>query len=284
MASKSQMKILLLLSCFAFAFAGAFKSNAQTIPDVDICALFDSYDKYEGRTISSTALMTYSTVGRVDGGDSVLYSLKCNNPDYFATVSGGSSKTWKFLTDLKPESNFILEIEFVGRIKIGETLGFGHLGWTRAEVNIQRVKSSKVLTTEAKPNWPNHKAAAPLTARAKKVDIDGKVFLQSLYIQPKRMKDDISLLLSDDFVFKKNDGKSLSKDEYLNRDYPIIASWKGGWTSLGMSEVKRTKQGLSALGTVAIDVNTKDKQTFICRLSFILKDGFWVISSAQLED
>lgn len=276
------MTILRILLCIVFAFAGAIRSDAQAGPDVDFCSLFDSDNKYEGKTISTTARITYSTVGRVDGDDPVLYSLKCNDSDHFADVYFGTKQSSNFLKDLKLETLFIFEIRFVGKITVKETLDFGHLGWSRAQIKIERVKSSQALPTERKSDWPDGEAAAPLTERAKQLDVDGKIFLQSLYIQPKRMKDDISSLLSDDFLFKNN-GKTFSKEEYLKADIPIITSWKRGWTSIGITDVKRKNKGVSARGIVKTDLNTPDEKTFSCLLSFTLKDGFWIISSAQLK-
>ncbi|MFN0278550.1 MAG: hypothetical protein ACKVRN_08110 [Pyrinomonadaceae bacterium] len=258
------------------AFAGAVK--AQAIPEVDFCALFDSYDKYEGKTISSTALMTHSTVTRVHGDWSEFYSLKCNDQDHFALPSGGSSKTWNFLNDLKPESNFIFEIKFVGRITISELLDFGDMGWTRAEIKIQRIKSSQLVGTEVtRPNWD---ASAPLTERAKRLQWDAQNFLKSVVIAPKRMEIDIPSLLSNDFVFTSKGG-SLNRNEYLNLNSPLVVN--SGEFSYGNLSTKRDKEGLTVNGVIETDRRTKDSKTFNCTMKYVLKDGFWVIKSAQLK-
>jgi hypothetical protein len=277
------MRIRPLLVCIAVVLGVAIESNAQSIPDVDFCDLFDSYEKYEGKTISSTALMTYSTVGRLDGDESAMYSLTCNDPDHIAHISYGRKQSWNFLKNLKPETRFIFAIKFVGRITIAETLNFGHLGWTRADVKIERVKSSQSLPTESKSNRPNYDAPSRLTERARQLQAIPSQFLPSLYIPPNRMPDDVSSILSNDFIFTKKDGSILSKDDYLKSDSPMIASNKGGSTSIGMRDIKRDKNGLSAIGVVKTDLNTPHEKTFRCLLSFRLKDGHWVINSARLK-
>src|SRR5688572_25921933 len=79
---------------------------------VKYCSLFDP--AYQGKAVSSSALMFYSTVGRVDGGDTFLYSPQCNNPDYFA-IPKGTSRVWskwqRFFDQLPPEKNLTLEIK-----------------------------------------------------------------------------------------------------------------------------------------------------------------------------
>ena len=127
--------------------APALQGNGQSRPKfVKYCSLFDS--TYDERTVSSIALMFYSTVGRVDGGDTFLYSPDCNGPDYFS-IPSGNSKVWgkwqSFFDKLPPEKNLAIEIKFEGKPDVAIAGLFGSLdGWARAEIKFSKIVSSGV--------------------------------------------------------------------------------------------------------------------------------------------
>src|SRR5438874_7855845 len=107
-------KCFCLQVAILLVFATSLSANRQRKPAfVKYCSLFDS--TYEAKTVSSSALMFYSTVGRVDGGDTFLYSGDCNGSDYFA-IPQGNSRAWakwqNFFDKLPPEKNLTLEIKF----------------------------------------------------------------------------------------------------------------------------------------------------------------------------
>lgn len=277
------MKVLLIISTLFFGLIGAIKSNAQSVPEIDFCDLFESYEKYEGRLISSTALITGLTVPFEDSEEDRMYSLKCNDPDHVSHITFATKQPFKFLKYRKTEERYIFAIKFVGRIVVAETLDFGHLGWARADIQIAKITQSLGLPTESKLYWPNRDAASPLKDKAKQLRAFPSQFFPSLYIPPQRLRDSVGSLLTDDFILTKKDGKTLTKDEYLKLDPPIIASYKGGGTIVGMKEIIRNKNGVSAVGSITTDDQTPDEQTFTFLLSLTYKDGSWLLNAVKLK-
>src|SRR5689334_13060920 len=74
---------VIILSACALSYSQSKGTHAS---EPDYCAAVDSAAGGRRRTIRMKALMTWSTVARVDGGDTVLYSPRCNSGDYFANV------------------------------------------------------------------------------------------------------------------------------------------------------------------------------------------------------
>lgn len=143
--------IILSATFFLFSHLIVGQVNIGKPKNVDYCSIFDLSNNYSGQIIKSRAFMTYSTVTRVDGGDSFLYSKNCNNGDYFAVTNfsklNNLSKWEKFFAKLPGEKNFIFEISFIGKLQTSVIPFFGHLGWSRAEIEIFKIESMKDITS-----------------------------------------------------------------------------------------------------------------------------------------
>ena len=183
---------------------------------VNFCSLFDPAN--DGRTITSTALMFHSTVGRVDGDDTFLYSAACNGPDYFA-IPEGNAKVWgkwkRFFDALPSEKHLVLEIQFEGKPEVATAHLFGSLsGWARAQVTLSKIISIKDVTERpgTRANWD---APKPETDRIEAMRGLLDVFLTPLSA-PIHGNHHLLDLMSEDFRFVDLSGKVFGKNQYAS--------------------------------------------------------------------
>lgn len=136
------------------------------VSKISFCEVFDGSDSFDGKLVITEALMTYSTVSRVDGGDSFLYSPKCNNQDFFAVTefSDGITKTVKqFFSKLPDERNFVLKVTLTGRARSSFIPLFGHLSWSRSQFVVEDINNISNITNDSSHVPPNFDDEAPLT-------------------------------------------------------------------------------------------------------------------------
>jgi len=175
------LKILLLLLTIASVASAAFPQKAQPS---SYCELFKAPISKDGRVVTTEAYMTYSTVGRVDGGDSFLYGPNCNNEDYFAIAHFAKKlpkSTHKFFSGLPNEKQYVLKLVVTGRLRTSFLPLFGHLGWSRSQFDIDTIESISNVTTDSQVVRPDLVAEAPLTEAARLLrDLNSDIVLNLL--------------------------------------------------------------------------------------------------------
>jgi len=265
--------------------APALQGNGQSRPKfVKYCSLFDS--TYDERTVSSIALMFYSTVGRVDGGDTFLYSPDCNGPDYFS-IPSGNSKVWgkwqSFFDKLPPEKNLAIEIKFEGKPDVAIAGLFGSLdGWARAEIKFSKIVSIRDVTSSTNAVVPNHNAAKPNVERIEGLRNDLRNFLQTLY-SPSNARQDMLNSLPDDFVFVDFTGKSFKRDQYLSLNAPWDTASAGLKESRMSSRLKsKTNDTMIWRGTFVLGFTSAPTKIYYCDVTFVLRDGKWTLRRAAM--
>ncbi len=276
------------LLAFVFLIGYPISANAQkmklsSIHYLDFCSLYQ--DQNLNKTFKSRALMFYSTIGRVDGDDSFLYSPDCNSGDYFAVYGDGSKgwKTWdSFFRNLeKKQKHYVLEVEFEGRMVLANDYLFGHLGWARAALTTSRITSVKDVTDTGRGIQHKYKSPTPLTHQVEQLGFDCYEFLRSLYTltEPKQFE----ALLLPTFVFVDEAGQSLSKSEYLARERHQIELRTAKTLSSGRKFVKRSGNTLTELGTIKITDEDGSTRTFSCEMAFQLVNDEWKLSQARMK-
>jgi hypothetical protein len=262
-------------------------SGQQSPPFVKYCSLFEP--TYEGKKVTSTALMFYSTVGRVDGDDTFLYSAGCNGPDYFA-IPEGSSKAWgrwqAFLGKLPPEKELVLEITFEGKSEVETARLFGSLdGWVRARIIPSKVLSIRDITQTPNAVLANSDAPKPQVERIEHLQNIYRNFLQSLYA-PSNAAQYVLDSLSYDFTFVDSNGKSFKKDDY----HTLNAPWAGATSELSRLKETRTSYLLKSKtrdtmiwqGTLQLVFTTGAVKTYYCDLTTVLRGGSWTLRNARM--
>lgn len=268
-----------------FVGAPALQVNGQRGPKfVKYCSLFDQ--TYEGKTVSSSALMFYSTVGRVDGDDTFLYSADCNGTDYFA-IPEGNSKVWgkwqNFFDKLQPEKELTLEIKFEGKPDV-ETAGlFGSLdGWARAQIKFSKILSIRDVTPLPIAVRPDYEAPKPHIERIEGMRNKLRNFLQSLYA-PSSSKTYVQDALSDQFLFVDSSGRTFKKDQY----FTLHAAWTDSYTGLKefqtSSRLKsKTNNTMIWRGTLKLVFTAGPVKPYYCDVKFILRNSDWIVSQATM--
>jgi hypothetical protein len=184
------------------------------------CSIFNQIENLNNRIIKTNALMFYSTVSRVDGDDTFLYSPHCNKGDYFATVDFSNLKNSgylrRFLTKLPGEKNFILEIYFTGKLQTSLTPAFGHLSWAIAEMNVFDVTSIKDVTALPNTIKPDYEAATPLKSKGTELQsINSQILFFFVFGDKSSYSQDIERYISDDFTVIDKLGRTFGKNNYL---------------------------------------------------------------------
>lgn len=190
---------------------------AQTVSH-SYCSLFDQAKTYENKIVKTNALMSYSNVSRVDGGDTFLYSPNCNNGDYFATIDTfeikKSSKLRGFFAKLSKEKNFIIEVYFTGKLQTSLTPTFGHLSWARAEMKIFEISSIKDVTEEPKTKKPDNEAETPLISKGSELQsLNSQILFY--FVSGDKSLLDIERYTSKDFTLTDKLGRTFDKNNYL---------------------------------------------------------------------
>lgn len=164
---KSKVICCLIVSLvFSYQYSLEMSAKPQDIKTVNYCELFE-LEKYDGKVIHTTAILyiPQSVSGSIDGGDEFFYSGKCNNTDYFAIpdfseTEGKSliSKASKRLSN--KNSPELFSITFTGKISVSLTPYYGHLGWSRAEIRVDKIESANLI--KSKYALPDTESPAPI--------------------------------------------------------------------------------------------------------------------------
>lgn len=283
--NRSIIKYFCSLIAILLIGATTLNVNGQRRPGfVKYCSLFDPI--YKGKTVSSSALMFYSTVTRVDGDDTFLYSGGCNGQDYFA-IPAGKSKAWArwnaFLDKLEPEKRLILEIRFEGKPEVENAHLFGSLdGWTRAQIKFSRVLSIKDVTSLPDVVLPDYKAAKPHIERIEGVISDMQNFLQSLF-HPGSAGPEVRNSMSDDFFFVDLNGKKFNKAQYFTLTAPWSASDATlAGSSMGFRLRSKSSNTIVWRSTLEMLFSAGRKKTYYCDVTFALGNGNWALRHAAM--
>ena len=202
--------------------------------------------------------MTLSTVGRVDGGDSYLYSPGCNNGDYFAVTDFSQSKdnrkVRKFFNSLAAEKNFILEVDVTGRLVNSFMPLFGHLSWSRSEFKIDRINSIVDVSGRQNLVEPDLEADAPLTKLANSLkEINGELMLHFI---GSSSWPDIDGMFDDSFTAIDPSGQTYKKSSYNELDANRLFGGAEGYPTRFVTQPDQvTKEGniYVASGIMAIE-------------------------------
>ena len=158
------MALLLALAISADSICQISKPRQQT---ADLCRVLRSPQKCDNKRVRFKAFMTYSTISRVDGGDSYIYSPDCNNPDNFVVTEYSDSKVLEkgtdFLSALPSEKSYILEIDAVGRFETALWPSFGHLGWSLHRFEIEKIAGIADVTQKIGIVRPDDEADGIIT-------------------------------------------------------------------------------------------------------------------------
>jgi len=177
--------------------------------------------------------MTWSTVARVDGGDSYLYSPACNNGDYFAVTDFSLSKenrnVRKFFRSLGAEKNFILEVDVTGRLANSFMPLFGHLSWSRSEFKIDRINSIVDVSGQQNLVRPDREAKTPLTDLATSLkEINSELMLRFL---TSLRRPDLDEMFEDSFTATDPSGQTYGKANLNDLDADRLFGGTDGYPS-----------------------------------------------------
>ena len=268
--------ILLLTSIFTQQIIG--QTNKSTDKISDYCSVFREANE-NPKSIKIRALMTYSTISRVDGGDSFLYSENCNNGDYFAVADfsklNDSDKWRNFFEKLPAQKNSIFEVELQGNLEVSLGSWFGHLAWSRANIEITEIESIKNVTR--KTHKPNYKAERPLTEKGKTLRL---INTETLF---RLVKGDSQLNLgeyfSPEYILTDSNGNVFNTSNYQNlsernlfKDFETI-SVSGG-------RVERIGNKYKVLGTVTFSQADK-KHILNYENTFEFRNEWWILTETK---
>jgi hypothetical protein len=152
---------------------GSVYGQSRTTAETNFCSLVHSPSTYIGKTVHFRAFMTWSTVTRVDGGDSFFFSPNCNNGDSFAlanfTRSADSKQIQAFFKKLKPETHFVFEVDATGEFDSAFPATFGHLDWALHEIELTEIRSIHDISLVRPELKPDFEAKTPITDLGRKL-------------------------------------------------------------------------------------------------------------------
>ncbi len=232
--------------------------------------------------------MTYSTVSRVDGGDSFLYSKECNNGDYFTVTNfsklNNSSKWKNFFGKLPEEKNFIFEINFTGKLQTSIIPLFGHLGWSRAEIEIIEIHSMKDVTFASGVKKPNFEAETPLIEKSRQLETINNQILLFFLNNPKDEKD-TDIYIADNFTIIGTFGKSFKKNNFPELVFgDLFDEIKDYDTSiLKITDVKMTKENYEVHGIFSISNKNGNQQSLKYKNIFLPTKDSWLLTKTEFS-
>jgi hypothetical protein len=261
------MKIALLFTAFLFAFfantqAQTNQSNHKTTaePVTDFCTLFDEAGKYEGQTVKTHAFLSYTNVSRVDGGDTFLFSPKCNNEDYFALIVTKSSRLWSYLSHLPQEQSYVLEVTVRGRLTTSLFAEYGHLAWSRAQMRVDHWESIKNVT-KSRPNVQPSDEDGPIIETSKAIKALN-VYV-SEWIFSIRNTADIQANISTEFILTDETGKTYKLDDIGSfQKRQIFANADKNAGAVGLTDLTATGGTYKAVGFVEIGKRSSPQLSF----------------------
>jgi len=273
---------ILTISLFLFSSISIAQNKISKIKTVDYCSLFpNELTDYESETVKTRALMVYSNVPRVDGGDDYVYSQKCNRGDNFSVVNSenlkdDSKKLNRFFDKLSEEKIYIIEIEFIGKLRTSIIPNFGHLSWSRNEVEVSEIKIIKDVSKSVKK--PNFDAETNLTDQGKSLRTANSEAI-FLFIGSKSSFENVS----DEFVLIDFEGKNYNKNNYETftkngffsdvENYPTRAV-NGG-------NIKRIGDKFTVAGFIKFLGSQNAEKRFDYENTFILQNDFWILTQSR---
>lgn len=283
-----KVKIIRLTFWGAFIFLFPYLLIAQNTSQ-SYCSLFNRTENYQGKIIKTRALMTYSTVGRVDGGDSFIYSQDCNSGDYFATVDftnlKNSEKWDKFFAKLPEEKSFIFEINFVGRLQTSITPAFGHLSWSLTEVEVSEIYTLKDVTSVAKIKKPNYKAETPLRDKGKQLEnINNRIVF--FFFDSKREKTEIANYVADGFMLTDTNGGQYRKDSYQEITFKnlFLEAKELNLLSLSLTHIIFAENVYEVYGTIVNEEKDGTKKTLKYKNVFQYANDSWFLKQTEFSN
>jgi hypothetical protein len=194
---------------FVISVAAAGQQKGKSDDVLDYCSVIRSADSYSGRFVKVHAFMTWSTIGRVDGGDPLLYSPSCNNGDFFSVVRFKKrNPATQRLGNLKPNRNYIFAVVITGKLDSSKVPLFGHLSWALNEIEIVKVNSLVNVTGKVKK--PDYAADALLTGEGNYLQTLNNELI--LYVA-RDSNEELSKNIAEDLVFVDPAGTRYRRDQ-----------------------------------------------------------------------
>jgi hypothetical protein len=262
--------------------------DKQAVLKLNFCDWLDESKNYAGQLAESRAVLWLSTVSRVDGADASFYSPECNNEDFFSPADFSKLKNadrWaKFFRALPAEKNYRFEIKFTGRLSASYLPAFGHLSWSRTEIEVGEILSVKDVSTNSKISPPDSEAPAPLNQRAGQLRNDTYFFLRTFF-QAEFERERLNSILADDFVFTDWEGKIIARTEYLElRHPPLAANQEIEQTAYKLNGAKKEKDELIVTSLIEIKYRGGKVREIKCESVCRLENGFWKIKRASVSE
>jgi hypothetical protein len=270
--------IFLLTSIFTQQLIG--QTNKPTNQNSDYCSVFSEATE-NPKPIRIRALMTYSTIPRVDGGETFLYSDKCNNGDYFAVANFSklkdSDKWGKFFEKLPAQKNFVFEVDLKGNLEVLISPLFGHLGWGRAEIKITEIESIKDVTRKAQK--PNYKAERPLIEKGNTLQLVNTETLFRLLKGETQIN--IGDYISPAYILIDSNGQTFNRSNYQNiSERELSKSFET--ISVSNGRVERNGDKYKVLGIVTFSQADK-KHILNYENTFEFRNDWWVLTETKFS-
>ena len=279
--------IFSFLFCLFFFSQASAQSQIKPLKYANYCTIVKSENSDSTEIFRTKAFMSYSTVLRVDGGDTFFYLPRCNGGDNFSTVDFSSiedseNKWSSFLNNLPSQRDFIFEVDFTGTIESSLLPIYGHLGWSRAEIKLIKINSIRDVSRRVKK--PVYDAAKSIiedgrSLRDTNVDVSFFILLGNRY-EPKFNEN-----ISEDFVLTDFTGNTFTKKnlpEFFSQN-PFGKSENYPSSSLSGGKASRINNQYKVVGIVAF-TNNQDKITSLRYENFFeYKRENWLLTKSNLS-
>jgi hypothetical protein len=284
------LTVLLFLLFFLFLLQSISAQPAIKLPKyTDYCALIRSESLSSTEVFRTKAFMSYSTVLRVDGGDTFFYSPKCNGGDNFSLVEFSalkdSNKKWlSFFNNLPGQKNFIFEVDFTGTAESSLLPVFGHLGWSRAEIKPGKINSIRDVSNRVKkPDYDAEKSIVERGTSLRDINVDAlfSILLGNTY-EPKS-----SVNISENFVLTDFAGNTFTKkqlsDFFARNPYGKRDDYPSWGTSINGGKATRINDLYKVTGFINFTDN-QDKVTSLRYENFFeYKNENWLLNKSSLS-
>ena len=266
----------ILISFFSQNLIGQITKSPNK--NSDYCAVFRAANE-KPRTVKIRALMSFSTISRIDGGDTFLYSVECNNGDYFALANFSNLKDiakWQIFFDKLPnEKNFIFEVELQGNLEVSIAPWFGHLSWSRAKIEITEIESIKDVTRKAQK--PNYKTERPLTEKGRTLQLVNTETL--FYLVKGKTELNLGDYFSPEYILTDSNGNIFNKLNYQNlSERKLFSNFET--ISVSGGRVERIGNKYKVLGTDTFSQADK-KHILNYENTFEFRNDWWILTETK---
>lgn len=273
---------ILLISIFTQNLFGQIPKPIKT--KLDYCLAFKYLKNLQQSIFKTQALLKYSTLSRVDGGDSFLYSATCNNGDYFAITNFSQlvnpNKWQKFFSELSKEKNFVFEIQFKGKLKTSIVPSYGHLAWSRAEMEIIEIESIKEITNSS--SKPNFQAETPITNAGKTLSFINTEVIS--YFLQARTEKVINEYLANNYRVINADGKTFNKTSYQklakNGLFNQVEMLK---MSISNGKVRKIGSKFKVFGIITVTDNNNKERMLNYMNTFDFQHNSWILIETKFS-